>query len=111
MLVSLTTTSLIPTHCGDVSCRREEQILKEFNSIELFAGAGGLALGLSLSGLSVKGLIEKDVNCCETLRSNAPRYFPEARIVMRDIQSLSVSETLRLVKVAAREIDVISGGP
>jgi len=55
------------------------------NSIELFAGAGGLALGLEMAGFSTAALIENDEYCCETLRCNAPKYFPNASIFQRDI--------------------------
>ena len=39
-----------------------------FNSIELFAGAGGLALGLEESGFNHIGLIEFNKSASETLK-------------------------------------------
>ena len=38
--------------------------------IELFAGAGGLALGLEKAGFASLGLIEYDKYACETLKVN-----------------------------------------
>lgn len=43
----------------------------ELTSIELFAGAGGLALGLEKAGFSPLGLIEKDKSAAAT-----PSLFP-----------------------------------
>lgn len=39
-------------------------------SIELFAGAGGLALGTSLAGFEHDAVLEWDANACRTLRRN-----------------------------------------
>jgi DNA (cytosine-5)-methyltransferase 1 len=41
------------------------------NSIELFTGAGGLALGTHLANFHHRGLFEWDGDACETLRRNA----------------------------------------
>ena len=38
--------------------------------LELFAGAGGMSLGLSQAGFDVKFAVEKDVAAADTLRSN-----------------------------------------
>lgn len=40
-------------------------------SIELFAGAGGLGLGSQLAGANPQLIVERDKWCCRTLRSNA----------------------------------------
>jgi DNA (cytosine-5)-methyltransferase 1 len=81
------------------------------NSIELFAGAGGLALGLEMAGFSTRALIEIDQYCCETLRYNAPKYFPQAVIFERDITGLDVSEVLNTTHLNKDQIDLIAGGP
>jgi DNA (cytosine-5)-methyltransferase 1 len=39
-------------------------------SVELFAGAGGLALGLSRAGFSHEAVVELDHEACETIRAN-----------------------------------------
>lgn len=40
------------------------------NAVELFAGAGGLAMGLSRAGFSPKRVVEWDRWCCDTIRQN-----------------------------------------
>lgn len=45
-----------------------------FNSIELFAGAGGLALGMEKAGFNHVLLNEFDKYACETLRFNRPDW-------------------------------------
>lgn len=81
------------------------------NSIELFAGAGGLALGLEMAGFSTKALIEIDQYCCDTLRANAPKYFRVAKIFQRDIRELTVREVLEETGLKCDEVDLIAGGP
>jgi hypothetical protein len=47
-------------------------------SMELFAGAGGLAIGASLAGFRHESLIEWDQDACDTLRRNArPDVMPQ----------------------------------
>ena len=43
------------------------------NTVELFGGAGGLALGVSRAGFYHLALVEKDEVACETIRSNQQR--------------------------------------
>jgi DNA (cytosine-5)-methyltransferase 1 len=42
-------------------------------SLELFTGAGGLALGMSRAGFAHAALVELNVNACESLRDNSKR--------------------------------------
>ena len=43
------------------------------NSVELFSGAGGLAIGVSKAGFCPQAVIERDKNACETIRENQRR--------------------------------------
>ena len=48
-------------------------------AVELFAGAGGLGMGLSLAGFKPEAVVEWDHDACETLRANQLRGFPLVR--------------------------------
>lgn len=77
-------------------------------SIELFAGAGGMALGLEMAGFTCKGLVEFDKHACNTLRANRPEW----NVIERDINELadlSVQELKSLFNIT-EELDLIAGG-
>ena len=48
-------------------------------SVELFTGAGGLALGLGRAGIKHAALVERDADCCRTIRANQKSGNPEVR--------------------------------
>jgi DNA (cytosine-5)-methyltransferase 1 len=70
-----------------------------YSVLELFAGAGGLAIGLEKAGLKCVALNEIDKWACETLRKNRPNW----RIFEGDIKSFDFSEY-------HNKIDVVTGG-
>jgi len=45
----------------------------ELTSVELFTGAGGLALGISEAGFRHKAVVELDTRACDSLRENKTR--------------------------------------
>jgi len=76
-------------------------------SIELFVGAGGLALGTSRAGMHHEVAIEWDRNACETLRRNQADGVPEVRdwrIVEGDVRDYDFTQH-------EGSIDVVVGGP
>lgn len=73
--------------------------VKSYSVLELFAGAGGLALGLEKAGLSCKLLNEIDPWACKTLRKNRPNW----NVVEGDI----TDESFEHLK---GQIDIVTGG-
>jgi len=61
---------------------------KDFSVLELFAGAGGLAIGLEKAGLKCVALNEIDKWACQTLRNNRPSW----NVIEGDIRNLSFEE-------------------
>jgi DNA (cytosine-5)-methyltransferase 1 len=72
--------------------------VREFSSVELFAGAGGLALGLEKAGFSAVALSELDKDACKTLRTNRPGW----NVIQGDIKNVDFTDFT--------DIDLISGG-
>ena len=54
-------------------------------SLEICAGAGGQALGLEKAGFSHAGLVEIDINACETLVTNRPKWH----VIQGDLRKFS----------------------
>ena len=70
-----------------------------YSVIELFAGAGGLALGMEKAGLKCVALNEIDKWACQTLRSNRPQW----NVLEGDIKNFNFSEY-------RDKVDVVTGG-
>jgi len=76
-------------------------------SIELFAGAGGLALATANAGFHHKAVLEWNPNACSTLRRNQAdglKQLQGARIVEGDVSNFDFSEY-------KGSVDMVSGGP
>lgn len=72
---------------------------KEFSLVELFAGAGGLALGLEKAGFKSVLLNEKDKFACQTLKFNRPAW----NVVEDDIANVDFTHL-------QGKIDLLTGG-
>lgn len=71
----------------------------EYTNIELFAGAGGLALGLEQAGIEGLAFIESNKNACKTLRKNRPKR----NIIEDDIANVGFI-------TYKGKVDIVSGG-
>jgi len=81
--------------------RKEKETipLRAYNSVELFAGAGGLALGMSLAGFNHVLLNEFDTSACNTLRKNRPNW----NIIEGDVRNVDFTPL-------KGKVDFLSGG-
>lgn len=80
--------------------------MKNRKCIELFAGAGGLALGLEQAGFEEVALIEIDKTACETLKINRPNW----NVLNEDIVEVSKRDLLKEFNLKEGELDLLSGG-
>ena len=70
-----------------------------YTVLELFAGAGGLAIGMEKSGLKCVALNEIDKWACQTLRKNRPNW----NVLEGDVKSFNFSEY-------HNKVNVVTGG-
>ena len=77
----------------------EEIKSDDVTAIELFAGAGGLALGIEQAGIKTVKHVEFDKACCETLRMNRPNW----NVACEDIHNVDFAEY-------RDKIDIVTGG-
>lgn len=71
--------------------------MTRYTAIELFAGAGGTALGMENAGIKHVLLNEYDKHACETLRKNKPEWD----VVEKDVREL---------KFKRGQADIVQGG-
>lgn len=77
------------------------------NSIELFCGTGGLALGLQKAGFHHKALYEWDKDSCDNIKANIAAGFDginEWNVYQSDVRTVSYDGM-------TGKINMISGGP
>lgn len=77
-----------------------------FKTIELFAGAGGLALGIEKAGFNTIGLIEFDKTASDTLKHNRPNW----NVINDDIANISCLNLEKYFNIKKGELDLLSGG-
>lgn len=71
----------------------------QYSVLELFAGAGGLAVGMEKAGLKCVALNEIDKWACQTLRKNRPQW----NVLEGDVRLFNFSEY-------HNKVDVVTGG-
>ena len=95
--------SVRPDELMSFGCYENESAIEieknDVTAIELFAGAGGLALGLEQAGIKTLEYVEFDKACCETLKANRPDW----NVVCDDIHNVDFSSY-------RNNIDIVTGG-
>ena len=72
-----------------------------FYTMELFAGAGGLALGIEKAGFETLGLIEFDKDAADTLKRNRPDW----NVIHDDIANISCLDLEKYFHIKKGELD------
>ena len=75
----------------------KQKVAKKYKVVELFAGCGGLALGLENAGISAEMLVEIDAKASETLKINRPHW----NVVADDIKNVDFTNI---------KADIVTGG-
>ena len=76
-------------------------------SIELFAGGGGLGIGLHRAGFHPIKVVERDKHCCATIRKNQKRRVSAVKswkLFEGDVRDIKFSEF-------EGKVQLVSGGP
>ena len=79
---------------------KKQKPKKNYKIIELFAGCGGLALGLEKAGFKCVMSNDIDKDSCDTLKFNRPKW----NVLHKDISKISNKEFL-----GYKDVDVVSG--
>jgi len=69
--------------------------------LSLFSGAGGLDIGLEAAGFEIVGSVERDTDCCDTLRLN--HSWPVIECDVAEIDPTAICTT--------NSLDLVAGGP
>lgn len=77
-----------------------------YSTIELFAGAGGLALGVEKAGFNTLGLIEFDKDAADSLKVNRPNW----RVINDDVANISCLDLEEYFGIKKGDLDLLSGG-
>ncbi|PTQ18203.1 DNA (cytosine-5-)-methyltransferase [Vibrio splendidus] len=72
---------------------------RTYNLVELFAGGGGLAIGMEQAGLESVLLNEMDKHACNTLRHNRPDW----NVIEGDISQVDFTQI-------KEDVDILTGG-
>ncbi|MDR0488686.1 MAG: DNA cytosine methyltransferase [Propionibacteriaceae bacterium] len=76
-------------------------------AVDLFAGAGGLSLGLEQAGFDVAASVEYD-----PIHAAVHEYnFPYSTTFCRDVTTMTGDEIREGSSIGSREIEIVAGGP
>src|SRR5215203_2006499 len=84
-----------------------EGVSRTMKSVELFAGAGGLGMGLHEAGFEPIEVVEWDRYCCDTIRENKTRrvsHVADWPLTEGDVRKVHFGRY-------EGKVDLVSGGP
>lgn len=80
-----------------------------YTALELFAGCGGLALGMAMAGIKSVGLVEMDKHCCSTLKHNRPQWLIHQANVWDAINDAAFLAKVKQ-NIGPDGLDIMTGG-
>lgn len=83
----------------------------DLSAFSIFSGAGGMDIGVMQAGFDIKGCIELDHNCCDTLRENIKRERRGTKVYEGDIRTFAPSAIMEDLNIKEGQIDLLFGGP
>jgi DNA (cytosine-5)-methyltransferase 1 len=86
--------------------RAAPSAVRPFTCIELFAGAGGLALGIEKAGFDTRALIEFNKDAADTLKQNRPYW----NVLYADVANISPLDLPTYFNIPTEALDLLSGG-
>ena len=98
-------TSASPTK--STRSRGRPKLADALLAIDLFAGCGGLTLGLKQAGFRVVGAIEIDELAAETYEMN----HPATRVWLKDVRRVGASEMRRELELEPGRLDLLAACP
>lgn len=75
--------------------------------VDLFAGCGGLTLGLHKLGCSILSSVERDKDAANSYKIN----HPKSNVIVDDLKSLLSGDTITERLSLNQEVDLLCGGP
>lgn len=84
----------------------ENMKARKFTNVELFAGAGGLALGLENAGFDNILANDFDKDSCKTLKHNRPDW----NVLCEPVEELAEKDLTKMLNIKRGELDLLSGG-
>ena len=92
---------------GAADDRREPRAVKDRMAISLFAGAGGMDIGVDQAGFKTVCAIESDPHCAATLRRNARRKT----VWQVDVRALDPARIMEALGLERGQLSLLHGGP
>ena len=82
-------------------------------TMSLFSGGGGLDLGFSAAGYSIRCSLDIDPFSCKTLKVNTEKkeFYKDTTVLSEDITKMETPSLLNAAGLKKREVQAIIGGP